>query len=135
MRPLLVSILLAFALSSAAAEPTVPQSKVDELKQGTGTTDLKNYQQNNQQTPQGPSGPLTTTTGGAPASSPQGQSPPGMQAAPEGRARRLLIQGTSELQPLRRKVARIAMTQRGANTATTSSSTCTASSLGLVLGA
>lgn len=84
MRPLLVSALLAFALSSAAAQQTVPQSKVDELKQGTGSTDLKNHQQNNQQTPQGPSGPLNTTTGGAPASSPQGQTPPGMQAAPEG---------------------------------------------------
>ena len=34
--------------------------------------------------PQGPTGPLNTTTGGAPASSPQGESPPGMQAAPEG---------------------------------------------------
>ena len=84
MRLLLVAALFAFALSSATAEPTVPQSKVDELKQGTGTTDLKAYQKNNQQTPQGPSGPLNTTTGGAPAESPQGQTPPGMQAAPEG---------------------------------------------------
>ncbi len=31
--------------------------------------------------PQGHSGPITTTTGGAPASSPQGDSPPGMQPA------------------------------------------------------
>ena len=34
--------------------------------------------------PQGWTGPINTTTGGAPASSPQGQSPPGMQPAPEG---------------------------------------------------
>jgi hypothetical protein len=34
--------------------------------------------------PQGRTGPLETGTGGAPASSPQGQSPPGMQGAPEG---------------------------------------------------
>ena len=34
--------------------------------------------------PQGPTGPITTGTGGAPAESPQGQTPPGMQAAPEG---------------------------------------------------
>lgn len=34
--------------------------------------------------PQGPTGPTTTTTGGAPAESPQGQTPPGMQAAPDG---------------------------------------------------
>ena len=37
-----------------------------------------------QQQPQGPTGPINTTSGGAPASSPQGQTPPGMQAAPEG---------------------------------------------------
>jgi hypothetical protein len=34
--------------------------------------------------PQGWTGPLNTTTGGAPAESPQGQSPPGMQPAPDG---------------------------------------------------
>jgi hypothetical protein len=34
--------------------------------------------------PQGWTGPINTQTGGAPAESPQGQSPPGMQAAPEG---------------------------------------------------
>ena len=91
MRPLLVvPVLLAVALTSAAAEPTVPQSTVDSLKQGAGTTDLKNYQQKDQQTPQGPSGPLNTTTGGAPASSPQGQSPPGMQAAPEGADKKII---------------------------------------------
>jgi hypothetical protein len=33
--------------------------------------------------PQGHSGPITTTTGGAPASSPQGDSPPGMQPSPK----------------------------------------------------
>jgi hypothetical protein len=37
-----------------------------------------------QKQPQGWTGPIDTGIGGAPASSPQGQSPPGMQAAPEG---------------------------------------------------
>jgi hypothetical protein len=37
-----------------------------------------------QQQPQGKTGPLDTKTGGAPAESPQGQTPPGMQAAPDG---------------------------------------------------
>jgi hypothetical protein len=37
-----------------------------------------------QSQPQGETGPLTTTTGGAPASSPQGETPPGMQSAPQG---------------------------------------------------
>jgi hypothetical protein len=34
--------------------------------------------------PQGWTGPIDTQSGGAPPESPQGQSPPGMQAAPEG---------------------------------------------------
>jgi hypothetical protein len=34
--------------------------------------------------PQGWTGPINTQSGGAPAESPQGQSPPGMQAAPDG---------------------------------------------------
>jgi hypothetical protein len=35
--------------------------------------------------PQGETGPINTkATGGAPASSPQGETPPGMQAAPKG---------------------------------------------------
>lgn len=41
--------------------------------------------QSQQQTsPQGGSGPLETSSGGAPAASPQGETPPGMQAAPAG---------------------------------------------------
>lgn len=84
MRLLIVVGALVASLSGAAAQQTVPQSTVDDLKKGSGTTDLKSHQQNNQQTPQGPSGPLNTTTGGPPAASPQGQTPPGMQAAPEG---------------------------------------------------
>jgi hypothetical protein len=34
--------------------------------------------------PQGQTGPTTTTSGGAPASSPQGDAPPGMQPHPQG---------------------------------------------------
>ena len=34
--------------------------------------------------PQGWTGPLETGTGGAPAASPQGQTPPNMQAVPDG---------------------------------------------------
>ena len=36
--------------------------------------------------PQGNTGPLDTKSGGAPASSPQGETPPGMQSAPKGSA-------------------------------------------------
>ena len=34
--------------------------------------------------PQGETGPINTKSGGAPASSPQGDTPAGMQSAPEG---------------------------------------------------
>lgn len=34
--------------------------------------------------PQGPTGPITTGSGGAPAESPQGETPPSMQSAPQG---------------------------------------------------
>jgi hypothetical protein len=34
--------------------------------------------------PQGNTGPINTKSGGAPASSPQGETPPGMQSAPQG---------------------------------------------------
>jgi hypothetical protein len=37
--------------------------------------------------PQGDTGPTNTTAGGAPAESPQGETPPGMQSAPEGSSR------------------------------------------------
>lgn len=37
-----------------------------------------------QPSPQGPTGPLTTQSGGAPAASPQGETPPNMQSAPQG---------------------------------------------------
>ena len=43
-----------------------------------------------QMQPQGWTGPTNTTTGGAPAESPQGQSPPGMQAAPEGSSKTIV---------------------------------------------
>ena len=37
--------------------------------------------------PQGPTGPIETTTGGTPPSSPQGDTPPGMQPRPGDPAR------------------------------------------------
>jgi hypothetical protein len=36
----------------------------------------------NQSSPQGPTGPLNTTTNGAPAANPRGETPPGMQSGP-----------------------------------------------------
>lgn len=44
--------------------------------------------------PQGWTGPITTGSGGAAAESPQGQSPPGMQAAPEGSSKKVVAPET-----------------------------------------
>ena len=60
--------------------------------EGTRNTDKSVYSTGRTQTPetkgqkqpQGWTGPIETGIGGAPPESPQGQSPPGMQPAPEG---------------------------------------------------
>jgi hypothetical protein len=72
------NVCVAQTNQAPAGAPTTPAAASD------GRTDIKAHQENIQQTPQGQSGPLNTTSGGAPAASPQGQTPPGMQAAPEG---------------------------------------------------
>jgi len=79
-------IMIAIAMTSAAAEDGRPAQK----PVGPDSTYLPAYQKHNEQQPQGPTGPLDTTTGGAPAESPQGQTPPGMQAAPEGSGKSII---------------------------------------------
>jgi hypothetical protein len=54
----------------------------------TGTTVSPENKGENQ--PQGPTGPVNTKSGGAPAESPQGQTPPGMQAAPDGSSKTII---------------------------------------------
>jgi hypothetical protein len=58
------------------------QQKPDKSDFSTGRT--TSPETLGQKQPQGWTGPINTTSGGAPAESPQGQSPPGMQPAPEG---------------------------------------------------
>jgi hypothetical protein len=71
--------LAIFVSSSANAQNIVPADKPDSSTGPTLTPETKGQKQ-----PQGWTGPINTGQGGAPASSPQGQSPPGMQSAPEG---------------------------------------------------
>lgn len=82
MRVSLVFICLISSAGIALAQPAAPDKGVDQKAQSTGRTILP--EEKGQLQPQGWTGPIETTTGGAPAESPQGQSPPGMQAAPEG---------------------------------------------------
>ena len=85
----LIAIVMMTALSAGSA---LAQSKstTGAPPDSEGRTDLKAHQQHHEQQPQGPTGPLDTTSGGPPAESPQGQSPPGMQAAPEGSSKTIV---------------------------------------------
>ena len=79
MRITLAAACVAFATMTALAE-TQPAS--GNSKHSTGRT--VSPETNGQVQPQGPTGPTDTTKSGAPPESPQGQTPPGMQAAPGG---------------------------------------------------
>ena len=83
MRIALISLCLMSSVTLASAQTsTVPEKRVDDAQQSTGRTQAPETK--GQLQPQGWTGPINTTSGGAPAESPQGQTPPGMQAAPEG---------------------------------------------------
>lgn len=70
-------VLIAAAFVLLAASPAFSQPNSSEST--TNTHSNRSVTQ-----PQGKTGPLDTKSGGAPASSPQGETPPGMQSAPQG---------------------------------------------------
>jgi hypothetical protein len=80
-----IAIIAALCLSTgmAFAQTTPPPTK--ESPNTTGRTIIP--EKNVQGQPQGNTGQLNTGSGGAPASSPQGETPPGMQSAPQGSAK------------------------------------------------
>lgn len=84
MRAALVLLTLVASAGLASAQTQTPaQDKAPEAAQSTGRTVTPETK--GQLQPQGWTGPIETKPdGGAPAESPQGQTPPGMQAAPEG---------------------------------------------------
>jgi hypothetical protein len=87
MRAIIAAICLSVLSGFALAQDDTKGATQNDRKPGdsphsTGRTVSPETQGVNQ--PQGPTGPTETTTGGAPAASPQGQTPPGMQPAPEG---------------------------------------------------
>lgn len=73
MRIAIIALCLSTGLAFAQTTPPADSSK-DSTNQ-TGRTVIPEKKE-----PQ----PLNTKSGGAPASSPQGETPPGMQSAPEG---------------------------------------------------
>jgi hypothetical protein len=89
MRLLLTGMVCAFALGTTALVQAQQADKAGpETPHGTGRT--VSPETKGQQQPQGQTGPLETRTGGAPAESPQGQTPPGMQAAPDGSSKTIV---------------------------------------------
>ena len=76
MRIMITAICLMFSCGFAAA-----QAENTDVNTTTGRSPPE---EKGQLQPQGWTGPLDTKSGGAPPESPQGQSPPGMQAAPDG---------------------------------------------------
>jgi hypothetical protein len=87
------SLISRNAFMAACAQMVSAQTrKLDEpappSPHSTGTT--VSPANKGEQQPQGPTGPLNTKTGGAPAESPQGQTPPGMQAAPDGSSKTIV---------------------------------------------
>lgn len=82
MKELLISLVFASFATLAVAQLASPEKKPADHPDSTGRTEISDEKGKMQ--PQGPTGPLNTGVGGAPAASPQGQTPPGMQSAPEG---------------------------------------------------
>ena len=82
MRIVLIAVFLVASAGMACAQAQ-PDNKPPYLSEyNTGRTVTPEIA--GQKQPQGLTGPTNTTTGGAPAESPQGEAPPGMQSAPEG---------------------------------------------------
>ena len=81
-----IAFIAVFFVSSAgmAWAQALPENKnADKPESSTGRTITPETK--GQLQPQGWTGPINTkSSGGAPASSPQGETAPGMQAAPEG---------------------------------------------------
>jgi hypothetical protein len=84
-------------VAACAKLPSV-QAKFDKpaapSPQSTGTS--VSPEATGQQQPQGKTGPLNTQSGGGPAESPQGQTPPGMQSAPDGSSKTIIDPAAKE---------------------------------------
>jgi hypothetical protein len=88
MRATLAAICLVLAIGPAAAQTQTQTDTKSDSNHSTGRT--LSPAAEGQMQPQGPTGPITTGEGGAPAASPQGQTPPNMQSAPEGSSKTIV---------------------------------------------
>ncbi len=85
MRVTLILVLTAFVGGTALAQNAPPTSDPTNNPAANAATSNPATAVPAQPQPQGHTGPTATTSGGAPASSPQGDSPPGMQPHPNDR--------------------------------------------------
>jgi hypothetical protein len=88
MRATLAALCLLSLAAPAFAQSAPATNTTPASEHSTGRTVIPD--EKGQMQPQGPTGPINTGSGGAPASSPQGQTPPGMQAAPEGSSKTIV---------------------------------------------
>jgi hypothetical protein len=103
MRIALAAIYFAFGATTALAQAQLPDKSADS-PHSTGRTVTPETK--GQQQPQGDTGPLDTAKGGAPAASPQGQTPPGMQSAPEGSSKTIVEPNAPNAQPAPNQTAK-----------------------------
>ncbi len=83
MRIMLAAAALAMCAGTVLAQTTPPDDAATRAApHSTGRT--VSPETKGEKQPQGHTGPLETEGRSAPAASPQGQTPPGMHAAPEG---------------------------------------------------
>ncbi len=100
MRVALIALCLCISTSMATAQPKEEAKKPDDSSWSTGRTVLPDNK--GQLQPQGWTGPISTeSTGGAPAGSPQGGTPPPMQPAPGGSSKSI-VEPTPDTAPAKR---------------------------------
>ena len=95
MRVALVALCFTVCASLPMAQSHAEDNKPSDSPQSTGRTVLPDDNKGVLQ-PQGWTGPITTGSGGTPAASPQGQSPPNMQAAPDGSSKTIVDPSPAE---------------------------------------
>jgi hypothetical protein len=83
MRFFLAALCVSACASMASAQTQLDFNRLSASQpiKGGATSPDENKEQAQ---PQGPTGPITTGSGGTTAASPQGGTPPNMQAAPDG---------------------------------------------------
>ena len=88
MRIAVAALGLVLVTGEAFSQQTPTADPSKDSQNSTGRTIIPEKQGPAQ--PQGNTGPIETRSGGAPAESPQGQTPAGLQAAPEGSSKTIV---------------------------------------------